>query len=65
MNTHLSNLMDKEVSRKEFLAMLGLAAASIFGMGTLLKLLTGKSLEGHNALSGYGSSVYGGVNQKR
>jgi hypothetical protein len=61
MNTHLSNLMDKEVSRKEFLAMLGLAAASIFGMGTLLKLLTGKSLESHGAaLDGYGASAYGG-----
>jgi len=60
MNTHLTNLMDKEVSRKEFLAVLGLAAASIFGMGTLIKLFTGKSLESHNAFSGYGASAYGG-----
>jgi len=65
MNTHLSNLMEKEVSRGEFLGMLGLATASIFGFGTLLKLLTGKSLENHSSLkptlsNGYGSSVYGG-----
>ena len=54
--------MDKEVSRGEFLGMLGLAAASIFGLGTILKLLTGKSLEGHHTLvnTGYGSSTYGG-----
>jgi hypothetical protein len=64
MNTHLSNLMDKEVSRKEFLGMLGLAVASIFGMGTLIKLLTGKSFEGHHALSGYGASAYGGNRQR-
>lgn len=65
MNTHLSGLMEKEVSRKEFLGMLGLAAASIFGFGTLLKLLTGKSLDSHRAFAksefGYGSSVYGGT----
>jgi hypothetical protein len=68
MNAHLSGLMEKEVSRKEFLGMLGLAAASIFGFGTLLKLLTGKSLETHGALAnnrlGYGSSLYGGVKNK-
>ena len=65
MNSHLSNLMEKEVSRGEFLGMLGLAVASIFGFGTLLKLLTGKSLESHHTLVesdfGYGSSIYGGV----
>jgi hypothetical protein len=61
MNTNVSNLMGKEVSRGEFLGLLGLAVASIFGLGTLIKLLTGKSLEGnHRALSGYGSSTYGG-----
>ena len=61
MNTHVSNLMGKEVSRGEFLSMLGLAVASIFGLGTLIKLLTGKSLEGNRtAISGYGSSTYGG-----
>jgi hypothetical protein len=62
MNTHLSNLMDKEVTRKEFLGMSGLAIASIFGFGTLVKLLTGKSLSGGNHFSeGYGASAYGGA----
>lgn len=61
MNAHLSNLMDKEISRKEFLGMSGLAIASIFGFGSLVKLLTGKSLMGnHHMSSGYGSSAYGG-----
>jgi hypothetical protein len=58
--------MDKEVSRKEFLGMSGLALASIFGFGAFIKLLTGKSLttSHHVATSsnyGYGASAYGGV----
>jgi len=60
MNAHLSTLMDKEVTRKEFLGMSGLAIASVFGFGTLIKLLTGKSLSGRHLSSGYGSSSYGG-----
>ena len=60
MNTHLSTLMDKEVTRKEFLGMSGLAIASVFGFGTLIKLLTGKSLSGRHLSGGYGSSAYGG-----
>jgi len=63
MNTQLSSLMEKEVSRKEFLGMSGLAIASIFGFGTIVKLVTGKSLASNRSLnssSGYGSSAYGG-----
>ncbi len=61
MNVQVSQLMDKEVSRKEFLGMSGLAIASIFGFGGLVKLLTGKSLTGSRHFSnGYGSSSYGG-----
>lgn len=61
MNAHVSQLMDKEVSRKEFIGMSGLAIASIFGFGTVIKLLTGKSLgSGRHFGSGYGSSSYGG-----
>lgn len=63
MNQNMSELMQKEVSRKEFLALSGLAVASVFGFGGVLKLLTGKSLHtslnGH-ARVGYGSSAYGG-----
>jgi hypothetical protein len=61
MNVHLTNLMDKEVSRKEFLGMSALAIGSVFGLGTVIKLLTGKSLEGGRSISsGYGASAYGG-----
>ena len=64
MTKHLSALLEREVSRKEFLGISGLAIASIFGFGTVIKLLTGKSLGGTRPqpmASGYGSSAYGGI----
>ncbi|TAH34046.1 hypothetical protein EYC59_03555 [Candidatus Saccharibacteria bacterium] len=60
MNQHVSHLMKTEVSRKEFLGMSGLAVASIFGFGAIVKLLTGKSLVPQKPMNnGYGSSGYG------
>lgn len=60
-NQHLQNLMQKQVSRKEFLSILGLAVLSLLGFGALVKLLTGKSLDTHEALrAGYAASAYGG-----
>ena len=55
----INNLMQKEMSRKEFLATMRLCIASIFGLSTILKLVFGKG-EQQNANYGYGSSVYGG-----
>jgi hypothetical protein len=64
MTQHMGELMQKEVSRKEFLTLSGLAVASVFGFGGVIKLLTGKSLHtslsGHASGVGYGSSAYGG-----
>lgn len=64
MNTHMHTILEKEMTRKEFLATLGLAAGSILGFSGLIKLLTGKSL--HSQLGatqhskyGYGGSAYG------
>lgn len=60
MNQQVSTLLQKEVSRKEFLGMSGLAVASIFGLGTVMKLVTGKSLSSNKHMSnGYGGSAYG------
>ena len=66
MNAHLSTLMGREVSRKEFLGLSGLAIVSVLGMGTIVKMLTGKSLGNHpqlrhlNASAAYGNNAYGG-----
>ncbi len=59
VNTQLQGLLNKEVSRKEFLGISALAIGSVFGFGTFIKLFTGKSLGNHKALVGYGGSNYG------
>lgn len=59
----LNNLMQKEMTRKEFLTTMGFGVASVLGFSSVLKLLFGKG-EQHfhgNASMGYGSSVYGGL----
>lgn len=64
MNTHVNTLLQKEMSRKEFLATLGLAGASVLGFSSIIKLLTGKSLQTqlgttHKSGYGYGGNAYG------
>ena len=59
--TPLHELLQKEVSRKEFLQVLGAGAASLLGLSAILKLA---GYKGHNLLSGaasrgYGSNPYG------
>jgi hypothetical protein len=59
----LDQLLQKEMNRKEFLLTLGLGTASMFGFSTIIKLLTGRSVESrltHRVSGGYGSSAYGG-----
>jgi hypothetical protein len=63
MNKNIKNLMQKEMSRKEFLTTLGFGLATIMGFSSIIKFLTGKS----NPFSrqnvggfGYGSGSYGG-----
>jgi hypothetical protein len=57
MQKQVNEIMQKEMSRREFLAALGFGVASVFGLGTILRLL------GHqqSASAGYGSSSYGGL----
>jgi hypothetical protein len=63
-STPATVIMQREVTRKEFLATLGLGLASIMGFSNLIKLLTGKSVNSHlkldpRAENGYGASPYG------
>lgn len=64
-NPHLQPFLQNQVSRKEFLGFLGLAAISILGFGHIIQLLTGKSLPTHDVSDGYGASAYGGDIKKR
>lgn len=53
--------MEKEMSRKEFLATLGLGVVSILGFSSMLNFLFNKGNQHHgHADMGYGASVYGG-----
>ncbi len=63
MNKHLDVLMHKEMTRQEFLATLGFGVAALFGLSSVVKLMTGKSHGGNRLGSvsrGYGNSAYGG-----
>ncbi|HYH75086.1 MAG TPA: hypothetical protein VD735_03945 [Candidatus Saccharimonadales bacterium] len=59
----LNDLMQREMTRKEFLATMGFGVATIFGFSSLIGLLTGKSVNNPfqqaNSM-GYGSGAYGG-----
>ena len=59
----ITAVMQKEMTRKEFLATMGFGLAGILGFSNIIRLLTGKSFESHlrsSASVGYGSSAYGG-----
>lgn len=63
MSRPVTALMQKEMSRKEFMATLGLGMGSILGFSTIIHLLTGKSFDTHlrrHTSFGYGGSPYGG-----
>ena len=62
----LNNLMQKEMTRKEFLTTMGFGVASVLGFSSLLKMLFGKGEQHHaqTAHMGYGASVYGGIPTK-
>jgi hypothetical protein len=58
----INELMQKDMTRREFLAAAGLGLASIFGFAAILRILTGKSLGSsrQNSTYGYGGGAYGG-----
>ena len=60
----LDQLMQKEMSRKEFLLTLGLGVISIFGFSRLVELFTGHSVHKNiNSHVGYDGADYGGAKQ--
>jgi Trp operon repressor len=62
MQKPLQTLLEKEMTRKEFMTTLGVGVASVMGFSSLLKLAgVGQQASHHNVSSGYGSSAYGGV----
>lgn len=59
MHKRLDNVMQKEMTRKEFLAALGFGMASILGFSTIIRVLSGHSSVSRHVQGGYGSSPYG------
>ncbi len=62
MQKNITDIMQREMTRKEFIATLGFGVASIMGFSTILHMLTGKSLGaagGRHASNGYGANPYG------
>ncbi len=62
----LTAVMQREMTRQEFLATMGFGIASILGFSNIIRLLTGKSADAHlgsHVNAGYGSSPYGGGKQ--
>jgi hypothetical protein len=60
----ISDLMQKEMTRKEFLATMGFGVATVLGLSAIISALTGKSnpfqqQQAGTALS-YGGGAYGG-----
>jgi hypothetical protein len=63
MYKHIDTLMQKEMSRQDFLKTLGIGMLSLFGFSSAIKMMTGLT-GGHKvATNGYGSSPYGGGNE--
>lgn len=63
MSGKLQSITNQELSRKEFLTLIGLGIVSVLGIGNLLRLITGKSV--HQETPGsYGTSSYGGQNKR-
>lgn len=63
MNKPLEAIMQKEMSRQEFMVTLGLGLTSILGFGRIIELLTGHSFKNHvesHSAYGYSSGPYGG-----
>jgi hypothetical protein len=63
VETNIQNLMNKEVSRKEFLGIAGLAVLSIFDFDTVVKLLSSKLVVGHQSIHYLSTSMYAGMDR--
>lgn len=58
----LNTVLQKEVDRKDFLKHVGIAAAAVVGVPTLLRVVSQGNLGPVRSGSvGYGSSAYGGA----
>lgn len=56
----LSELLNAEMDRKDFLRNVGIGVVALTGLGTALKLLSNQQPKQDSTNLGYGGSAYGG-----
>ena len=66
MSKPITTLMQKEMSRKEFMTTMMFGFASVLGFSTVIRMFTGKSIDTHlgqhtqtGKSNGYGGGAYG------
>lgn len=60
MNKDLSNLLQKQMDRRDFLKHVGIGFVAITGITTLVKTLNSVSTPTKGQTASYGASTYGG-----
>lgn len=64
LQASVQQLMQKDMDRKEFLQHVGVGAAAVIGLTTVIKTLSQLGSKPASS-TGYGASVYGGVRPQR
>jgi hypothetical protein len=64
MNKRLNEIMSKEMTRKQFIGVLGAAILAVFGITSILDILSGNSKVEPVSKYGYGTGPYGGTKDK-
>jgi hypothetical protein len=64
MSKKFSELMSKEMTRKQFVGVLGAAILAVFGITSILDALSGNSKVEPVSKYGYGTGPYGGTKDK-
>lgn len=64
MSKKFSELMSKEMTRKQFVGVLGAALLAVFGITSILDALSGNTKVESVSKYGYGTGPYGGTKDK-
>lgn len=59
MEKRLNSILEREMSRREFVVTIGLGLASVAGLSSILRILGAKGRAQKSQIGGYGSSAYG------
>lgn len=60
MKKHFEDLLQQELTRKEFVQYIGSGLMVVFGISSLLKAIQAPLNKNNKSVSSYGSQAYGG-----